>query len=245
MLEITDLTAGYAQHTVLNGLSLSLECGSLLAVLGASGCGKTTLLHTLAGILAPSGGRMLLDDVPISPQQIPTALIPQEYGLLPWKTVRQNCLFCLSQKQQMAENSLPELTAQLGITDLLDRYPDSISGGQRQRAALLRALLFRPVLLLLDEPFAALDAGASLNAQMLLLALLRQQKMTTLIVTHRLEEALFLADQIAVMHPDGYFALQTENHWNGKRSPADPAFFALRARLLDAITHPTTREANP
>lgn len=246
MLEIHDLTVSYgAEKTaapVIRGLSFSLEEGGLLAVLGPSGCGKTTLLHALAGIISPRSGMLSLDGTALRPDTVPIGLIPQNYGLLPWKTVRQNILFCAPPSAQTG--SLEPLCQKLGIAGLLDRYPATLSGGQAQRAALARALFLRPRLLLLDEPFAALDAAAALSAQQLCLDLWREGGMTAVAVTHRLEEALFLAGQVAVMGRGGRFLCVCGNPWQGMENCTEPEYFALSSRLREEILR-AAREEDP
>lgn len=210
-LEVRSLTAQYngAPVPVLNGVSFILEKGTVLAILGPSGCGKTTLLNILVGVMRPRSGQTLLDGAPLSTKTTPVGLVPQGYGLLPWKTVRQNCLFPLGTgaKSQERERELDALCTRLGIGELLNRYPRSLSGGQAQRAALARALLLRPRLLLLDEPFGALDDAASASAQTLFRSLCKEQGLTAIVVTHRQEEALYLADRIAVMEPGGCLSI--------------------------------------
>ena len=146
MLEVENLTARYprASRPVIDGLSFSLGEGGLLALLGPSGCGKTTLLNLLAGVLPPAGGSVRFCGAPLSPRDTAIGLIPQSYGLLPWKTVRENCLFCARLRGASGERELDALCARLGIGGLLDRYPRELSGGQAQRAALARALLMKP-----------------------------------------------------------------------------------------------------
>lgn len=237
MLAIENLSARYprADHPVISGLSFSLGEGGLLALLGPSGCGKTTLLNLLAGVLPPAGGSVYFDGAPLSPRNTAIGLIPQNYGLLPWKTVRQNCLFCARLRSEPDEAGLTALCERLDIAGLLNRYPRELSGGQAQRAALARALLIKPRLLLMDEPFAALDAAAADRAKRLCYELWRDSGATAIVVTHRPEEALYLAGQIAVMGKGGNFTCLMENPWQGQPEPGGPAFEAFSHKLQREI----------
>ena len=234
MLDVQNLTVRYQGHPApaLAGLSFSLEDGGLLAVAGPSGCGKTTLLSALAGVLTPESGTVRFGGGDLDPRRVPVGFIPQSYGLLPWKTVRGNILFCAP---QAAEKDLDALCARLGLTALLERWPRELSGGQAQRVALARALLRKPRLLLMDEPFAALDAAASYAARELCYDLWTQSGSTAIVVTHRLEEALYLADRIAVMAPGGLFLFETQNPFQGVEEPAAPGYRALLLRLKEAV----------
>lgn len=231
MLCVENLEARYGTEKIITGLSFTLG-REVLAVLGPSGCGKTTLVNLLAGVRKPEKGRILFDGRPLDPHTLPIGLIPQSYGLLPWKTVRQNCLFCAAaQGQKDAE--LDGLAEHLGLTALLDRYPRQLSGGQAQRAALARALLAHPRLLLLDEPFAALDLAAARRARRLCRPLFREA--SVLVVTHRVEDALYLAARIGVMTPGGKFQRLFQNPFQGAEQPDTPEYFSLAAQLEHEI----------
>ncbi len=207
MLSITDLTITYgsgpAAVHALGPFSLCLEPGAICGIIGPSGCGKSTLLHALAGVIRPDSGAILLRGHPVDPAQHSIGFIPQDFGLLPWRTVRQNCLLPFSIKKKTityeVEQRLGGLAQRLGIEGLMERYPQELSGGQRQRAAILRAFLMEPDLLLMDEPFSALDALTREEAQDLFLDLWNKQNVTTVFVTHSIEEAVMMGRQIVVM----------------------------------------------
>ena len=190
------------QHTpVLKDFSLSLPFGSIGVLIGPSGCGKSTLLSVLAGLNRNYQGTVLINGK--SPQECTaTALILQEYGLLPWKTVGDNIRLGLQirgcSKPETVEKTEKILT-RLSLFDLSKRYPVQLSGGQRQRVAIARSLVLEPELLLMDEPFSSLDALTREKMQNFLLQLWQETNLTILLITHNIEEAVFLGQKIFVM----------------------------------------------
>ncbi len=204
MLAAHGLTKSFSSTQVLNGLDLAVEDGSLTAVLGPSGCGKTTLLRLLAGFERPDAGSVRLDDRELSgpaahvaPERRRIGLVPQEGALFPHLSVAANIGFGLPRRQRAGR--VAELLGLLDLEGLGDRHPHQLSGGQQQRVALARALAPTPEVILLDEPFDALDAGLRAQVRSEVRAALRQTGTTGLIVTHDQEEALSLADRVAVM----------------------------------------------
>jgi NitT/TauT family transport system ATP-binding protein len=191
---------GGAVKTVLKGVDFDLSPHDSLAVVGPSGCGKTTLLLILAGLLPQSEGTVELESEVILRPTRKIALVLQEYGLFPWKTVAANMtLGARLQRIRISERELSLLKKELGIEGLDHLYPHQLSGGQRQRVALARALLLRPLLLLLDEPFAALDTMTRERLQNHLLTLFGHRQFSYIIVTHNIEEAVFLGRRILVL----------------------------------------------
>jgi NitT/TauT family transport system ATP-binding protein len=185
---------------VLQGIGFSLGHHDSLAIVGPSGCGKTTLLLMLAGLVPATAGTVLLDGLPVTAPSREIALVLQEYGLFPWKTVRENILIGAAlQGIRPDPGEVAALSEELGIGGLERRYPRQLSGGQRQRVALARALLLRPRLLLLDEPFAALDAITRERLQNHLLRVVRERAISFVIVTHSIAEAVFLGRRIMVL----------------------------------------------
>ena len=182
--------------------SLCVERGTVLALIGASGCGKSTLLRVGAGLLRPTAGAVTADGAPIDPRTLRIGFLPQNYGLLAWKTVRENILLGAEIKGEwnaQRRSVFDELVSDLGLTALLSRYPRELSGGQQQRVGLARVFLLAPDLLLMDEPFSALDAITRESMQGVFLSLWKKYAVTTMLVTHYVEEALTLAGRIAVM----------------------------------------------
>ena len=223
--------------------SLCVERGTVLALIGASGCGKSTLLRVGAGLLRPTAGTVTADGVPIDPRSLRIGFLPQNYGLLAWKTVRENILLGVRIKGEWnarRRSAFDELISDLGLTDLLERYPRELSGGQQQRVGLARVFLLAPDLLLMDEPFSALDAITRESMQEVFLSLWEKHAVTTVLVTHYVEEALTLAGRIAVMTgTPGHVSEIMNNPFAGELAHrSSPAFFAmgqeLRAKIAGA-----------
>lgn len=244
MLKIDDISVSYRikgrKATVLQNFSLQLEQGEVLAVLGPSGCGKTTLIQVLAGMLNTDGGTVTVAagaaEMPLDPKTHVIAVIPQNCGLLPWKTVRQNCLLPLKLHDlQIDDKKLAELEQtcrSMKVDSLLERYPRELSGGQAQRAALARAFLQNPDLLLMDEPFSSLDAITRSDGWDLFLKIWRQKQPTTVLVTHNIEEALYLGKKIAVFDKDkGKLLAQTDNPFFGRRETGQEDFLQMKRSL--------------
>ncbi len=244
MLIINDLSIHYktrrTDHPVIDRLSFQLEEGEALAVLGPSGCGKSTLIHALSGSLPIEGGTLefAVKDtcLPLSPKLHKIGLIPQNYGLLPWKTVRENCLLPQRLRREYRGTrylaSFQQLCEALGISSVLEKYPRELSGGQLQRAAIARAFLLQPDLLLMDEPFSALDAITREEARALFLSLWKQQRPTTLLVTHSIEEALYLGTDLMVMEPQGGgIRYRRKNPYFGEAHPQKEDYFAVKQLL--------------
>ena len=197
-----DYGAGEDAVHAIADTSLCVERGTVLALIGASGCGKSTLLRVGAGLVRPTAGTITSDGAPIDPRTLRIGFLPQNYGLLAWKTVRENILLGAEIKGEWSSAraaAFDELVVELGLSDLLERYPRELSGGQQQRVGLARVFLLAPDLLLMDEPFSALDAITRESMQEVFLSLWKKRAVTTLLVTHYVEEALTLAGRIAVM----------------------------------------------
>lgn len=204
-VRVTGVVAGYTRDDVLQGVDLVLEEGSLTAVLGASGCGKSTVLRTVAGLLpvrrgtVEIGGRLVAGPgVHVPPERRRVGLVPQDAALFPHRDVVSNIAFGL-RRDPYRRDRVAELVRLVGLEGLERRMPYELSGGQRHRVALARALAPRPAVMLLDEPFAALDANLRADLRAQVRDVLRAAGTTALLVTHDQTEALSMADQVAVM----------------------------------------------
>ena len=205
MLEIRNLTVEYFSDnkavTILDKINFSLSKGKSCAIIGSSGCGKSTFLRSVAGLERLKTGEVLFEGRRLSNKESCISFMPQNYGLLPWKKVRDNILLPQKIKRKYNEARFNYLINKLGIADLLERYPRELSGGQQQRVSLARTFLLAPDLLLMDEPFSALDAITRENMQDIFLNLWQENNMTTLLVTHYVEEAVYLGQLIVIMAP--------------------------------------------
>ncbi|GAA3287626.1 ABC transporter ATP-binding protein [Nesterenkonia halobia] len=194
----------FGERTVLRDVDVALRPGEVVAVLGASGCGKSTLLRAVGGLDAGHDGQVLIDGDPVKPFDERTAVGFQEPRLLPWRSIRRNVALGLPRGVSRAEGRerVDELLRLVGLAERAELRPREISGGMAQRASLARALARRPGVLLLDEPFGALDALTRLKMQDLLLDVHAQTGTTVLLVTHDVDEALQLADRILLLGAD-------------------------------------------
>ncbi|AYO13477.1 ABC transporter ATP-binding protein [Vibrio owensii] len=207
-LSIKNLTCQYDDQTVLESLSLEVEQGQIVCLLGASGCGKTTLLKAIAGLLPLSSGQMSLNCLTIDdgenwlpPEQRNIGMIFQDYALFPHLTVAENIAFGL--KNETAQQKLLKVEEMLGLVHLKgygDRYPYQLSGGQQQRVAIARSLAYKPDLLLLDEPFSNIDTQVRHELIREIRKIFKEQGVTAIFVTHSREEAFAFADKMAVMN---------------------------------------------
>jgi NitT/TauT family transport system ATP-binding protein len=201
MIKVEGLHFAYGDLPVLEEVSLSVPAGGSLAVIGPSGCGKTTLLYNLAGLRRPNAGGISIGGIRIEGPREKTAVILQHYGLFPWKTVYENAALGLRIRGvpgQERRRRVESILAELGIAELGERYPRQLSGGQRQRVAIARALAMDPDLLIMDEPFSSLDALTREAHQNLLLSLWKDKGVTLVLVSHSIEEAAFLGQEILI-----------------------------------------------
>lgn len=205
MIEIKDLTVKYKgineDVLALNEVNLKIEHGDICTVIGPSGCGKSTMLHVLAGILKAYDGQVLIDGNEINPKLHRIGLVLQSCGLLSWKNVQENVLLGIKIKKEKPDDYKNYVFEALGIKSLLQRYPKELSGGQKQRVAIARSFMLRPDLMLMDEPFSALDAITRDEMQELFLNMWKKNRVTTVFITHSVEEAVYLGKKIAVLSP--------------------------------------------
>ena len=212
MIHVNSLTFGYSHAaSIFEDFNWDVKRSETWAILGSSGCGKTTLLYLLAGLRFPIKGVIEIDGEQLERPRPRSGLILQDYGLLPWATVRENAGLGLQVREFYGEdgrhtpmnfqpeNDVDYWLKKLGLTEVADKYPSQISGGQRQRTAIARTLALSPDLLLMDEPFSSLDAITREDLQHLTLSLCHEQALTLVIVTHAIEEAIALGSKILLL----------------------------------------------
>jgi NitT/TauT family transport system ATP-binding protein len=193
---------GKYDFTALYDLNLKVKDGEFLSIVGPSGCGKSTFLDIMAGLSSPSSGEIYIDGSRISGPDLNRGIVLQGYALFPWRTVRKNIEYGLEVKRIPRGERRTISDKYIELVDLRgfeDRYPHELSGGMKQRVAIARALAFNPEVLLMDEPFAAVDAQTRETLQDELLNIWEKTNKTIIFITHNIEEAVFLADQVAVM----------------------------------------------
>jgi sulfonate transport system ATP-binding protein len=221
----------------LDDVSLEVELGEIVVVIGGSGCGKSTLLRAISGLDRPTRGTVALDGEAITAPQEKIGMLFQEPRLLPWLSVADNVGFGLDgcSKGEREQRVRAQL-ARVGLSDKASVWPRELSGGQAQRTALARALVTQPEVLLLDEPFSALDAFTRVDLQDHLLKLWEDQKPTLVVVTHDVDEAIVLADRVVVMRPrPGRIADEIEIDLPRPRDRQSAAFDFAKRRVLAAL----------
>ncbi len=249
-LDIKNCSAGYGGKPVFSNLNLTFNPGDTVTLLGPSGCGKTTLLLTAAGLIKPLEGRVFLDGSPLGPADKRVGVILQNYGLFPWMTAEENVSLALKiqggfkgkERSEKSRGSVAAVFSDLGLEGLEKRYPSQLSGGQQQRVAIGRTLVLNPSVLLMDEPFSALDAISREKMQDLLLRLLSGRDIITLFVTHSVEEAVFIGRKILLMHPSSGTGTavirEYENPSGGSLSYRnDSSFFSLSRQVRAALSN--------
>lgn len=203
MIEIKRLTVKYRdkdEETIaLREISINIDSGDICTVIGPSGCGKSTILNVLSGIQREYEGSVLINGSIVNPKTQNIGMVFQNYGLLPWKNVYDNATLGLKIKGTRSDGYESFIINELGLGELLKRYPRELSGGQKQRVALARAFILKPDLLLMDEPFSALDAITREEMQELFLNIWKEHRVTTVFITHSAEEALYLGKKIIVL----------------------------------------------
>ncbi|MBS0251785.1 MAG: ABC transporter ATP-binding protein [Proteobacteria bacterium] len=252
-IEIKNLVKSFSgkrgSTLVLDDISLSIASGEFLTIVGASGCGKSTLLRIVAGLEIADHGAVLVGGQPINGPGVDRAMVFQDYSLFPWLTVKQNVLFSrrlaanssdnLALERGAEEARAVKLISLVGLTAAQDAYPSQLSGGMRQRVAIARALMSKPSIILMDEPFGALDAQTREVMQDLVLGVVAQEGTTIVFVTHDVEEALYLGSRVVLMSPHpGRIDTIYEVPLPAERTVmmrVDPAFVALKREVMERI----------
>jgi NitT/TauT family transport system ATP-binding protein len=253
-IEINDLGIAYGANSrrveAVRQFTLMTTPGEFVALLGPSGCGKTTVLNAVAGFVQPDAGRIVVDGEPVHGPGADRGMVFQQHSLFPWKTVLANVEFGL--KMRGIKKSLRTSQARgyldlVGLAGFEDAYPAELSGGMQQRVGIARTLVNRPRVMLMDEPFGALDAQTRLNMQELLLNVWREVRTTVIFVTHDIDEALFLSDRVAVMTArPGEIRDVVAVKLNRPRAAeviTTAEFMALKARVLAQVREESARIA--
>ena len=241
MIRVDHLCKEFEQGArVIEDLSFSVERGQSLTIIGPSGCGKTTLLYILSGLIRPSSGSVSIGGMEVNGPSKDVAFILQDFGLLPWKSVTDN--ICLGMKirkipQEEQDARAKTLIGELGLDGHEDDYPATLSGGERQRVAIGRALALEPQVLLMDEPFSSLDTLNREKLQDALWDVRRRTGLTTLIVTHSIEAAVFLGDSILVLggRPCSVRSLIANPHAGEERYREAASFFSTCKEVRKAV----------
>ena len=201
-IEIRGLKRSFKALQVVGGIDLVVAPGEFVAIVGPSGCGKSTLMKLLAGFEPPDSGAVSIDGVPVT-RPSPNAIVISQHGsVFPWLTVRENLMFGLSGKDNPAKVATADHYAEMvGLKGFEKSYPHELSGGMLKRVEIARALAVKPDILLMDEPFSALDALTALKMRNELLRVLREENHTVILITHDVEEAIYLADRGVVLSP--------------------------------------------
>ncbi len=237
--------SGGREVVALDGLDLEVARGEFACLLGPSGCGKSTLLNAVAGFLAPTAGRVLADGREVTGPGPERAMVFQEYALFPWMTVERNVAFGLEMKglgTRAVHLAVRAWLEKLHLADFADRYPKDLSGGMRQRVAIARVLAVDPPVLLMDEPFGALDALTRRNLQDELARIWAGSGKTVLFVTHGIEESLYLADRVVVMtYRPGTVKRIVPVTLPRPRDPSSPEFNELKKEVTTLVMEEQAR----
>ena len=232
-------SSGSGDVVALKDINLTIESGEFICLLGPSGCGKSTLLNAIAGFSAPTSGTIIAGTTPVTQPGPDRGMVFQEYALFPWMTVQENIAYGLEIADR-APNAIRErvelLLAMLGLSDFRNRYPRDLSGGMRQRVAIARVLALDSPVMLMDEPFGALDALTRRTLQDELLKIWKQFGTTIVFVTHSIEESIYLADRTIVMtYRPGTVKRDVRIALERPRDPSDPEFNRLKRELGELV----------
>jgi ABC-type nitrate/sulfonate/bicarbonate transport system ATPase subunit len=230
---------------VLNNINLEFNPGEFISLIGPSGCGKSTLLRIIAGLLQSDSGKLYLDGEEILAPGYERGLVFQDPTLFPWKTIYENIAFGLRARKVYKEekHNIPAFFKLVGLEGFEKSYPHHLSGGMAQRASLARALVNNPKVLLLDEPLGALDAFTRMNMQDEILKIWDERRMTTVMVTHDVDEAIYMATHIVVMSARPAKIEKIIKVEIGRpRRRDDPDFLKLRAKILQILHYAGSRE---
>jgi len=234
-VEIRDLVVSFGNYTAVNGVSLSVREGEFVALVGPTGCGKSTILNCIAGFICPAAGQVTVLGKAVFKVNTDVGYLFQQDSLLRWKTVRENIgmgpLFC-HEARDVIEGKVTTWLSKVGLAKFSDRYPQQLSGGQKKRVQIAQCLIMNPKIILMDEPFSALDVHTRHLMQNELLRLWEEQQSGVVFITHDLEEAIALADRVVVMSagPESRFVAEFDIPL---ARPRDAAEIKLDNNFLD------------
>ena len=237
-IEVKNLQKSYGDLTAIENLSLNIDKGEFVSLVGASGCGKSTLLRTIAGLEAPTAGSIMYDGTEIRGTSPDRGMVFQEHTLFPWLTIRKNIVFALKSSKRYAlyGGNVDTLLETAGLKDFANSYPHQLSGGMRQRAALIRSLAVSPDILLLDEPLGALDNFTRMTLQDEIIRLWKERENTMVLITHDVDEAVYLSTKIVVMSPrPGRIVDIVDVPMSHPRNRGASDFADIRLRLLKRL----------
>lgn len=245
MIQISNLSVFYGgkkeKVKAVGPINFKCDDNDICAIIGPSGCGKTTLLNVLSGVNKDYEGEVLLNDEKLNPHLHKIGFIPQDFGLLPWKTVEENCLLPFKIKGEKIDKDILDkmnsILKRLNIYDLRKKHPNKLSGGQRQRVSIARSFLMNPDLLLMDEAFSALDAIIKEEAEELFLDVWSSNKISTFFVTHSIDEAIYMGKKIIIMsNTPGVISEVIENDlFNNKNYKEDIRYLKLFSKIKNLI----------
>lgn len=245
MVQISNLSVFYGgkkeKVKAVGPINFKCDDNDICAIIGPSGCGKTTLLNVLSGVNKDYEGEVLLNYEKLNPHLHKIGFIPQDFGLLPWKTVEENCLLPFKIKGEKIDKDILDkmnsILKRLNIYDLRKKHPNKLSGGQRQRVSIARSFLMNPDLLLMDEAFSALDAIIKEEAEELFLDVWSSNKISTFFVTHSIDEAIYMGKKIIIMsNTPGVISEVIENDlFNNKNYKEDIRYLKLFSRIKNLI----------
>ncbi|KXG42955.1 ABC transporter ATP-binding protein [Tepidibacillus infernus] len=238
-IKLENVSKSFGDLKVLSNVNFSVESGEFVAIVGPSGCGKSTALRMIAGLEKPTTGKVMANEQIIDQPDPERTLIFQEHALFPWRTVGENVEFGLelaNVAKEEREARIQAILIKVGLTDFKDYYPGQLSGGMRQRASIARALVMDPDVLLLDEPYGALDAITKLKMQNELMNLWLGSQKTMILITHDIDEAIYLADKIFVMSPrPGYIKDMIIVDLPRPRNRNGTEFIKIRERIMNEL----------
>ena len=242
LLQLRDVAKSFGDTLALEATSLDIKDGSFVAIVGPSGCGKSTLFNVIAGLLTPDSGEIQVGDQVVTGTAGNVGYMLQKDLLMPWRTVEENITMAARLTRGVNDDDRAEarrVAEQYGLGEFLRHYPHALSGGMRQRVAFMRTLVTRHPLLLLDEPFGALDAQTRLEMQQWLLEVWKEAQRTVLFITHDVDESIFLSDRVLVMSPrPGRIIADLVNPLARPRNLdvlTDPHFVELKSRILHLL----------